>query len=242
MIKGMFMLPFLVNLRNVRSLSTTSKYILTQKQEKYNSLLEDSSMDLVVAHGPAGTGKTVLACKSALEQLKNGDKKRIILTRPVVTVEDEDIGFLPGTMNEKMNPFLIPILDFLKEELSQTKLESLLRCGTIEIAPFGFMRGRTFNNCFVIADEMQNSSPQQMKMMLTRLGINSKIVITGDKSQSDLVGSGKNGLEDLLSHLDHHYEDEEWRMYSDGISTVELGDVDIKRSKLCKKMLDIYGS
>lgn len=239
MIKYIFVLFSIIN---VNSFSIPSKYILTQKQEKYNALLEDSSMDLIVAHGPAGTGKTVLACKSAIEELKKGSTKRIILTRPVVTVEDENIGFLPGTMNEKMNPFLSPILDCLRDELSQQKLESLLRCGTIEIAPFGFMRGRTFNNCYIIADEMQNSTPQQMKMMLTRLGMNSKIVITGDKSQSDLVNCHKNGLEDLLSHLENYYYCEELRMYNDGISIIELDDLDIKRSKLCKKILDIYES
>ena len=239
MIKYIFVLFSIIN---VNSFSIPSKYILTQKQEKYNALLEDSSMDLIVAHGPAGTGKTVLACKSAIEELKKGSTKRIILTRPVVTVEDENIGFLPGTMNEKMNPFLSPILDCLRDELSQQKLESLLRCGTIEIAPFGFMRGRTFNNCYIIADEMQNSTPQQMKMMLTRLGMNSKIVITGDKSQSDLVNCHKNGLEDLLSHLKNYYDCEEWLMYNDGISVIELADLDVKRSKLCKKILDIYES
>ena len=196
-------------------------------------------MDLVVAHGSAGTGKTVLACFDAMKRLKEGSIKRIILTRPVVTVENEDIGFLPGTMNEKMNPFLLPIMDYFKEDINQQKLESLMRCGVVEIAPFGFMRGRTFNDCYIIADEMQNSTPQQMKMMLTRIGVNSKIVITGDKSQSDLNKCDSNGLEDFLLKLDNQYS-EEWGMYHDGIAVVEMGDVDVKRSRLCKTVLDIY--
>lgn len=218
----------------------TRDFNLTPKQAKYKSLLEDANMDMILAHGSAGTGKTVLACSDAIRQLKEGSIRRIILTRPVVTVEDEDIGFLPGTMNEKMNPFLLPIMDYFKEDLSQQKLESLIRCGVIEIAPFGFMRGRTFDNCYIIADEMQNSTPQQMKMMLTRIGMNSRIVITGDKTQSDLHKSQSNGLEDLLLNLDKYYGNEEWKMYQDGISTIELEDIDIKRSRICKTILRIY--
>ena len=212
---------------------------LTPTQVKYKSLLEDPQIDLVVAHGSAGTGKTVLACIHAVNKLREGSISKIILTRPVVTVENENIGFLPGTMNEKMNPFLLPIMDYFKEDFNQQKLESLIHCGKIEIVPFGFMRGRTFDNCYMIADEMQNSTPQQMKMMLTRIGMNSKIVITGDKSQSDLCKCALNGLEDFLLNLNNYYS-EEWKIYQDGMAVVELGGVDIKRSKLCKKILDIY--
>ena len=141
-------------------------------------------MKIVLGMGPAGTGKTFIACHTAVEQLKSTKIEKIIITRPIVSVE-ENMGFLPGSINEKMDPFTRPIFDVLSSSYDKKEIQLLIKKNIIEISPLGFMRGRTFDNAFIIADEMQNSSPNQMKMLLTRIGENSKLVITGDLEQSD---------------------------------------------------------
>ncbi len=210
----------------------------TTKQNKYVQLLEDRNINLVVAHGPAGTGKSWLACKIAIDELKANHVKKIVLTRPIVSVEDEDLGFLPGNIDEKMNPWIQPLYDIFIDEKSKSELNSLLKCGQIEIVPIGFMRGRTFSDTYVIADEMQNSSPTQMKMIMTRMGENSKIVVTGDTSQCDLK-IPENGLHNFLNLVKNHYEIKH-KMYENHIGIVEFDIGDVKRSKFVQNILKIY--
>lgn len=202
---------------------------LNENQEKYKSLLNDNNIKLVISVGSAGTGKTLFACQSGFNNLDNRMIEKILITRPTVTV-NEDIGFLPGNLNKKMAPWMRPVMDILKDyKISKHD---------IEISPLGFMRGRTFKNYFIIADEMQNSTPEQMIMLLTRMGENSKIVITGDLLQSD---HDENGLKDLIDKIKSYYSNEE-EMNKDGIGIVYFNDDDIKRSKLVKTILFIYSS
>lgn len=213
----------------------------TPKQEKYMKFLNSDNIDLVIATGPAGTGKTFFACEYALEQLKNNKIKKVILTRPLVTLEDEDIGFLPGTINEKFAPFSQPIFEYFKGDLSSRDIEYYLKDGTIEASPIGFLRGRTFDDSFIIADEMQNSSPKQLLMLLTRLGDNSKLVITGDVSQCDLPNDKQhnNGLQDLLDNIEYYYPSF-YEMLKDKIAIVKFDINDCKRSDFVKKIIEIY--
>lgn len=160
---------------------------------------------IVIATGPAGTGKTMLACHVAMDHLFDANRTRIILTRPIVPT-DEDIGYLPGTMDKKMEPWTRPMYDIFEQYLSRMQIER-----NITIEPLGYMRGRTFANAFIIADEMQNATPNQMQMLLTRLGPNTKLIITGDLDQSDLGQA--NGLEEIVYKMQgldltymHHVE------------------------------------
>ena len=207
----------------------------TESQEEYVKMLDDSRYKMIVANGAAGTGKTLLACQSAIKELYDGNKDKIIITRPVVPVE-EDIGFLPGTLNKKMDPWTRPIMDIFNDFHSKNNIKNMMKDNTIEISPLGFMRGRTFKNAFIIADEMQNCSPNQMIMLLTRLGENSKIVITGDLKQCDKEWSG---LKDLLEKLELFYNDKEI-MKKDGIGIIEFTNLDVQRSELVSKILKIY--
>lgn len=225
---------------SVSALKSKTNKIQTPKQKKYTELLQNRDTNLVIAHGPSGTGKSWLACKIAIEQLKENKVNKIVLTRPIVSVEDEDLGFLPGNIDEKMNPWIQPLYDIFIDEQSKAELNSMLKSGKIEIVPIGFMRGRTFTDTYVIADEMQNSSPGQMKMILTRLGENSKIVVTGDTSQCDLELSD-NGLDNLLKLLKKYYENT-YEMYGDNIGIIEMNSEDIKRNIFVKKIIDVYSS
>ena len=168
----------------------------TRNQEKLVLALQDSDQSIVVTAGPAGTGKTYLAMLAAVKAFRAGDVDRIVLTRPAVGVEGEEHGFLPGDLNQKMDPWVRPLTDILREYYKQQDIAAMLEEQTIEIAPLGFMRGRTFKNAYIIADEMQNATPNQCKMLMTRIGENSKIVITGDIEQADRI-KGNNGLADL---------------------------------------------
>ena len=155
------------------------------QQKQYVMYLKNKSMPLVVVYGSAGSGKTLFACMEAIQQLKRGFIQKIVLTRPLIAVEEEEIGFLPGNMNSKMDPWTRPIFDIFREVFEMHEIENMVKHGIIEVAPLAFMRGRTFHRCFVLADEMQNSSPAKMLMLTTRLGKESKLVITGDLQQSD---------------------------------------------------------
>jgi phosphate starvation-inducible PhoH-like protein len=166
-------------------------------QETYVDALLEKRM--VFAVGPAGTGKTLLAVLRAIKALREGEITKIILTRPAVSV-DEKHGFLPGDLNAKMEPWTRPIFDVFEEYYGLPETQRMLADGIIEIAPLGFMRGRTFKNAYIIADEMQNATPDQTKMLLTRIGENSSMVITGDLKQHDR-GFDKNGLKDFLERL-----------------------------------------
>jgi phosphate starvation-inducible PhoH-like protein len=199
-------------------------------QEQYVKWLDDSDVSILLGVGPAGTGKTLFACNAAVKALKSGDVNKIIMTRPVVPVE-EDIGFLPGDLITKMNPWTRPIFDILTEFYLQKDIDAMLQSGVIEISPLAFMRGRTFKRAFILADEMQNSSPNQMLMLTTRLGEGSKMVITGDLKQSDR--SVDNGLAELMRKL---------KVYGDcdSIKMVEMETSDVERSATVSKILDIY--
>ena len=185
------------------------------------------SHNLTLALGPAGTGKTYLAVAAAVEALEAGDIERIILSRPAMEA-GESIGYLPGDMHEKMAPYLRPLYDALGDRLGGKRVRALIEDGTIEIAPVGFMRGRTLNNSFVVIDEAQNCTYTQLKMLLSRLGWNSTMVVTGDPAQSDLLDN-LSGLKDIARKLDD----------VNGIAVVRLTGSDIVRHPLVAKMLDV---
>jgi len=185
--------------------------------------------DLVFAVGPAGTGKTYTAVALAVRALKNKEVKRIILTRPAVEA-GENLGFLPGDLQEKLDPYMQPLYDALRDMIPVEKLSSLLESRVIQIAPLAFMRGRTLDNAFVILDEAQNATTNQMKMFLTRMGKNAKFVITGDVSQIDLPKNQKSGLVvslELLSKVE-------------GISVIRLNNNDVIRHKLVKDIIKAF--
>ena len=204
----------------------------TENQKKYMELIQEKS--LVVALGPAGSGKTLLACVNAIEMLQKGEIKKIILTRPMVTVEDEEVGFLPGDLNSKMNPWTKPMLDIFSEYYTMQDIMTMIQSEKIEVCPLAFMRGRTFHNSFIIADEMQNSSPTQILMLSTRIGEKSKMVIMGDLQQSDCK-TKKNGLSDFLDKYNKRVEHEIY-----GIGVIQLDGEDILRSKLVSQILKLY--
>ena len=213
----------------------------TPNQEKYYSYLNDEKIKLLFAVGPAGTGKTMLACNNAVKDLKSGKVNKIVLTRPVVPVE-EDIGFLPGNINKKMDPWTRPLFDVFLDFFSQREIDLMMYNSVIEISPLAYMRGRTFKNAFIIADEMQNSSPNQMLMLTTRIGQGSKMVVTGDLKQSDK--GLDSGLSDFINKF-KVYEQRESEKYNNteinsGIKIVELNNTDIERSPVIVKILDVY--
>jgi phosphate starvation-inducible PhoH-like protein len=185
--------------------------------------------DIVFAIGPAGTGKTYLAVAFAVAALKNRDVTRIILARPAVEA-GEKLGFLPGDLQEKVNPYLRPLYDALYDLLEGDRVERLLERGTIEIAPLAFMRGRTLNDSFVILDEAQNTTPEQMKMFLTRLGFGSKAVITGDITQIDLPAGRTSGLIEAMKVVGH----------VEGISFIYFDERDVVRNKLVQLIVKAY--
>src|SRR6056300_1842571 len=165
-------------------------------QQIYLDTLEDDRSHIVFAIGPAGTGKTMLGVQWAINQFKDGFAEKIVITRPAVSV-DEELGFLPGTMEEKMAPWTRPIFDVLREYFNAREIEGMISEGIIEIAPLAYMRGRTFKDAYIIADEMQNATPNQMKMLLTRLGEQSMMAVTGDLNQADRLKD--NGLIDFTT-------------------------------------------
>jgi phosphate starvation-inducible PhoH-like protein len=208
----------------------------TETQNLYWNDLENNNNKLIIANGAAGTGKTLLACQHAIKELYDGNIDKIVITRPVVPVEEE-IGFLPGTLQKKMDPWTRPIMDIFHDFHSKNNIKNMMKDNSIEISPLGFMRGRTFKNAIVIADEMQNSSPNQMLMLLTRLGTNSKIIITGDLKQCD---KDRSGLNDLIRKLNIHYSDDFDTMKKDGIVLHNFRSEDVQRSDIVAKILDIY--
>lgn len=205
----------------------------TTNQKNYVNALNNKNDSITVVVGPAGTGKTLLACNSAVNYFKEGKIDKIIITRPVVPVE-EDIGFLPGTMVKKMDPWTRPIFDIFEEYYSKAQVSNMVLNGQIEISPLGFMRGRTFKNAFIIADEMQNSSPNQMYMLLTRIGINSRMVITGDLEQSDKLEN--NGLKDFIQK--HTLASTYYKQ--NNIALIQLDKGDIQRSELVNQIIQLY--
>lgn len=171
----------------------------TIKQLNYINSINDYTKPITISTGPAGCGKTLFACQEAVKAYENGDYSKIILTRPTIAV-DEDLGYLPGSFQDKLTPWLRPMFDILKNYLNENEIERMIYNDKLEIAPLSYMRGRTFDNSFIIGDEMQNSTENQMKMLLTRIGSNSKMVIIGDLLQSD-IKENSNGLCDLITRL-----------------------------------------
>lgn len=204
-----------------------------KNQENYIEALQDHNVRLVVAAGPAGTGKSMLAAVSAIKELENGNIDKIIITRPNVAVDDRDIGFLPGDIIEKMAPWMKPILDYFKESYSLPEIKRMIEDERIEICPIAFMRGRTFKNAWVIIDEAQGTqSADTMKAILTRMGENSKMIVTGDINQSDFHGT--NGLQDLLKRL-HNTKT------STAIKVCQFAHRDIERDPIVREVLALYG-
>ena len=188
----------------------------------------------MIAYGPAGTGKTLFATESGVRHFFMETYEKLIFTRPSVSV-DEDLGFLPGTLEEKMAPWIRPIYDILNQFFTPKEIQMLIDEKTIEIAPLGYMRGRTFKNAWIVADEMQNSTVSQMKMLLTRLGENSRLVITGDLEQFDR-NYEFNGLDDFLKRFLQRAQSES------AIKTFKFNREDIQREEVVKEVLDIYGT
>ncbi len=203
--------------KNVRAMSPTQQRLMDAIDER----------SVVVALGPAGTGKTYLAIAKAVEALEAGRAGRIVLSRPAVEA-GESLGFLPGDLQEKLAPYLRPLYDCLTERLGTKRLKALVAEGTIEIAPVAYMRGRTLNDCFIVIDEAQNCTYGQLKMLLTRLGWRSTMVLTGDPDQTDLL-KGMSGLGDIAERLERVPE----------IGVVRLGDADIVRHPLVAGMLTV---
>lgn len=199
-------------------------------QHEYYQLLCNTNHKLIFATGPAGTGKTLLACAAAVNGLIDGNYDKIIVTRPVVNV-DENLGYLPGDIAGKMDPYLKPMFDVFSEFYSSANLQHMLHEKIIEICPIAFMRGRTFKNAFIVADEMQNSTVAQMKMILTRIGEGSKMVVTGDLHQHDRKFE-TNGLKDILCKLSK-------KNYK-RIKSVEFQSSQIERSQIVKDILEVY--
>jgi phosphate starvation-inducible PhoH-like protein len=197
-------------------------------QKKYIDLLY-STVPIVVGTGPAGTGKTLLACHAGSKALISGRVQKLILTRPAVSV-DEQHGFLPGTVEKKMDPWTRPMFDVLNRYMSAKKVNEYVYDRKIEICPLAYMRGRTFDNAWIIGDEMQNSTPSQMKMLLTRIGEDSKMIIAGDVQQYER-GFENNGLSDLISRICENSID---------ISHIRFSEDDVVRNQVIKEILNMY--
>jgi len=207
-----------------------SLHARSPNQQSYLTKLQDDSTSIVFAIGPAGTGKTMLAVQHGIKLFQEGLVDKIVITRPAVSV-DEDLGFLPGTLNEKMAPWTRPIFDVFQEYYQTKDIAKMLDEGVIEISPLAYMRGRTFKNAYIIADECQNTTVNQMKMLLTRLGENSKMVVTGDLAQADRLSD--NGLIDFCNLLKNKP--------TKHIDVIQFDHKDIERHDAVKEVLKIYG-
>ena len=221
------------NIINFNTHQSKQVHILprNKNQETYMLKLLDPRKDIVFGIGPAGTGKTLLAVQVAIKNFKDGLVDKIVITRPAVSV-DEDLGFLPGTMEDKMAPWTRPIFDVFKEYYLPREVEGMIQEGIVEIAPLSYMRGRTFKKAFIVADEMQNATPSQMKMLLTRIGEKSYMVVTGDLHQADRASD--NGLLEFVKKLEGYRE-------TSCIDIVRFQHSDIERHKAVSEVLDIYG-
>lgn len=204
----------------------------SKNQEKYIVALTDPDTDIVVVSGPAGTGKTYLAMIAAIKALKSGDCDKILLTRPAVAVDDEKHGFLPGDINSKMEPWVRPLFDVLREFYTTTELEYMIKEQVVEITPLAFCRGRNFKHSYIILDEAQNATPSQIKMLLTRISTGSKIIVTGDVEQTDRQ-TADNGLLDLISRIENYSVP--------GMKSCKFDTRDIRRHKIIEHVLTMYG-
>lgn len=205
----------------------------TVKQEEYIVNLTDNTKKIVFATGPAGTGKTMLAVLAAIKTLREGEIRRIIITRPAVGVDDEQHGFLPGDLNSKMAPWVRPIIDVFNEYNHPRDVVRMLDEQIIEISPLAYMRGRNFKNSFIIFDEAQNATVNQMKMVLTRLAEGSRMVVTGDLNQVDRKFSHDNGLKDFIARIQ--------ASNNSMIASVDFGRRDVQRHPVVSEVLKLYG-
>jgi phosphate starvation-inducible PhoH-like protein len=219
-----------INFNSHQKKTTVTILPRNRHQETYMLKLLDNKKDVVFGIGPAGTGKTLIAVQVAVKLFKEGAVDKIIVTRPAVSV-DEDLGFLPGTLEQKMAPWTRPIFDVLREYFDARQIEGMIEEGIIEIAPLAYMRGRTFKNAFILADEMQNATPNQMKMLLTRLGEGSRMAVTGDLAQADRLKD--NGLLDFTNLLEASNPSH--------LDIVRFEQGDIERHEAVKEILQIYG-
>lgn len=208
---------------------TRKKTIVPRSATQIRYMEALSRQDIIFALGPAGTGKTYLAVAQAVQQLIQGSVSRLILSRPAVEA-GERLGFLPGDMKEKVDPYLRPLYDALYDMLPTEQVERRIASGEIEIAPIAFMRGRTLADAFIILDEAQNTTPAQMKMFLTRFGQNSRMVVCGDPRQVDLPDIGKSGLADAVARLEG----------IEGIATVRFGAADVVRHPVVGRIVEAY--
>ena len=213
---------------NAKSLAATTN------QKAFSFHINNPNVNMVVGIGPAGSGKTLLSCTHALERLLNKDIKKVVITRPTVCLS-ENLGYLPGSMEEKMNPWMIPIYDYFKEYVSANRLRELMNNEEVEICPLAYIRGRTFTNTWIIADEAQNATTSQVKTLLTRMGMHSKVILTGDLDQCDL--QEPNGLADFLRRYKLYGEQNE---RSGMIEVVKFDNDDVMRSEFVKHVLGIY--
>lgn len=204
------------------------------KQEEYINLLTDPKCTIIFATGPAGTGKTMLAVLAAIKAFKESKVEKIVVTRPAVGVDDEKHGFLPGDLNSKMEPWTRPIMDVMMDYYSPKDIARMLDEQIIEISPLAFMRGRTFKHSWIIADEMQNATPSQMKMLLTRLGDSSRMVVTGDTRQADRR-ENDNGLLNFQGLVNNYTQE------CKHITGVEFAVRDIQRHPAVVEVLKLYG-
>jgi len=227
-VKGEEVEPQIRN-ENLILYGVNGKNITARTRNQQRLVAQFLTNDLLFAIGPAGSGKTYTAIALAVKSLKNKEIKRIILSRPAVEA-GEKLGFLPGDMKEKIDPYLQPLYDALQDMITPIKLRDYLENGNIQIAPLAFMRGRTLSDAVVILDEAQNTTPQQIKMFLTRMGLNTKMIVTGDVTQIDLPLWQKSGLLDALKKLQN----------IKGITTVEFDKSDIVRHRLVQKIVEAY--
>ena len=227
---GMEGVPAYINQKSEVIVFGNKGLVIKPKSANQRKLVEASySNDLVFALGPAGTGKTYIAVALAIRALKNKEVRRIIITRPAVEA-GENLGFLPGDLQEKLDPYLRPIYDALSDMVPAEKLKFYQETRVIEIAPLAYMRGRTLHDAFVLLDEAQNTTSEQIKMFLTRMGPNSKVIITGDETQVDLPSRQQSGLRESLKVLKD----------VKGIGVVKLGGKDVMRHKLVKSIIEAY--
>lgn len=208
---------------------TSGKPVRARTVNQLQLVKEYATHDLIITEGPAGTGKTYTAIALAVRALKNHEVRKIVLTRPAVEA-GERLGFLPGDMREKLDPYLQPLYDALNDMIPVRKLEQWIEDGTVQIAPLAFMRGRTLENCFVILDEAQNATVSQLKMFLTRMGVNSKFILTGDTTQIDLPRRSESGLLQAIRLLNG----------IEGISVIRFDERDIVRHRLVKHIVRAY--
>ncbi len=207
---------------------------LRPRNEKQTQLLEklkNPNVHIIISSGSAGTGKTFVSVSYAMEQLQAGQINKIVITRPMVAVDDKQFGALPGTVLQKSMPWLMPIVDVMHKYMSPKQVDAMMEKNIIEICPLLYMRGRSFENCLIIADEMQNSSQSQMLMLLTRIGQNSKLIITGDPLQHDR-GLETNGLTDIIQRLE--------KSPQEGMDMVHFTEQEVERHPIIKKVLRLY--